>query len=168
MKFIATIKNKGFVFKPLVRKTFIDYLSEHEDDELEIVTRKQKKTVSRQLRGFYWTAWLSFIKGLDENFKKYSIDEIHSFLKHEFNGSDVYNPISKKESRIVKSAMSDTVKTQDAFMYMEKIRRWVAENYAQEMPDSQEFKALRDNHFETEPIEKVEYPEGEYDDKAFE
>jgi hypothetical protein len=160
-RFIAQIKNKGMVFAPQVRNMFIDHLRENDGDYLEITPRKKKATVSDDLRGFYWGAWLPFIKNLDDHFKTYSIDDLHDFLKYEFNGTDVYNPINKKESRIVKSIMQNKVSTQQAFMYMEKIRRWVAENYGEEMPNAQEYNLARDMHFE-DKIEKVEYPQEEY------
>ena len=156
-RFIAQIKNKGMVFAPQVRNMFIDHLAENDGDYLEIKPRKKKTTVSDDLRGFYWGAWLPFIKNLDDHFKTYSIDDLHDFLKYEFNGTDVYNPINKKESRIVKSIMQNNVSTQHAFIYMEKIRRWVAENYGEEMPDADQFNRQRDMHFE-DKIEKVEYP----------
>lgn len=163
-RFIAKIENKGMKFAPQVRAMFIDHLREHEGEYLEITPRKKKSTVSDELRGFYWGAWLPFIKNLDDQFKKYTVEELHEFLKDEFNGIDVYNPISKKETRIVKSIMQNTIETSQAFIYMEKIRRWVAENYGEEMPDAQEFNTFRDMHFEDE-IEKVEYPANEYDEE---
>jgi len=141
---------------------FIDHLKENDGDYLEIIPRKKKATVSDELRGFYFGAWLPFIKNLDDHLKTYSIDELHSFLKEEFNGTDMYNPISKKETRIVNSIMDNNVKTNEAFMYMEKIRRWVAESRGEEMPNAQEYNLARDLHFE-DKIEKVEYPQEEYD-----
>jgi hypothetical protein len=164
-RFIAQIKNKGMVFAPQVRNMFIDHLKENDGDYLEIIPRKKKATVSDKLRGFYWGAWLPFIKNLDEHLKTYSCDDLHEFLKYEFNGTDVYNPITKQETRIVKSIMSNKILTQQAFIYMEKIRRWVAEQYALEMPNAQEYKTLRDIHFVVDKIEKVEYPTEEYDPK---
>ena len=161
---IATIKNKGLHFAPTTRNIFIDYLSEHEGDMLEITAKKIKKTVSKELRGFYFGSWLPFIKNLDEHLKQYSIDDLHDFLSDEFHGQNIYNPISKKESRISKSIMSNTVKTTEAFLYMEKIRLWVAENYAQELPDAQEFKSKRDMHFQ-DKTETIEYPVEEYNPK---
>ena len=155
---IATIKNKGLSFTPTTRATFVDYLAEHEGGTLEIRARKARKTVSRELRGFYWGAWLPFIRNLDDNLKGYSPDQLHSFLKYEFNGNDVYNPITKGTSRIVGSVMQDSVQTDEAFGYMERIRRWVAENYGEEMPDASEYVAMRDMHFEKD-VPKVEYPE---------
>jgi hypothetical protein len=161
-QFIATIKEKGLHFEPTTRALFMDYLREHEGDTLEIKPRKIRRTVSRELRGFYWASWLPFIKNLDDHFKKYTIDELHEFLRYEFNGTDMYNPVTKKETRIAKSIMSNQVKTDEAFMYMEKIRRWVAENYGEEMPDAEDFKRRRDMHF-ADTIEKVEYPQENYD-----
>jgi len=161
-RFLAQIKNKGMQFAPQVRNMFIDHLAENDGDYLEIIPRKKKATVSDELRGYYFGAWLPFIKNIDDHFKTYSIDELHKFLKYEFNGTDMYNPISKKETRIVKSIMESNIKTSEAFMYMEKIRRWVAENYGEEMPNAQEYNLARDMHFE-DKIEKVEYPVDEYD-----
>ena len=156
-KWIATIKNKGLEFAPTTRAMFLDYLRENEGEMLEIKAKKIRKTVSNELRGFYYASWLPFIKNLDEHFKTYTIDELHNFLKYEFNGTDMYNPVTKKETRIVKSVMNNEVKTSDAFIYMEKIRQWVAENYGQEMPNADEYTTKRDMHFQDQ-IEKVEYP----------
>lgn len=163
-QFIATIKEKGLHFEPTTRALFMDYLSEHEGDTLEIKPRKSKRTVSNNLRGYYFGCLLSFIKNLDDNFKQYSIDDLHILMKNEFNGFDMYSPISKKEKRIVKDCMKNTVTTDEAFVYIEKIRRWVAESYGLELPDPEEYKVLRDRHFE-DKIEKVEYPQEDLDPK---
>lgn len=157
---IATIKNKGLSFTPTTRAMFVDYLAEHEGEKVEVVARKIRKTVSQDLRGFYWGAWLPFIKGLDDNLKRYTVDELHEILKLEFNGRRLWNPVRKELSTIPQKVMQESVSTQEAFLYMEKIRRWVAENYGEEMPDAEEFNRRRDMHFEENPA-KVAYPESD-------
>jgi hypothetical protein len=162
-KFIAKIENKGMKFEPHVRNMFVDFLASHDGDDLEITHRKKRRSVTDNLRGYYFGAIVPFIKGLDENFEKMTPEQVHDVLKYEFNGFSLYNPISKKEIKIAQGAMNETCNTQDAFVYIEKIRRWVAENYGQELPDPIKYKELRDHHFETEPLQKVDYPTEEVD-----
>lgn len=161
---VDTTKRMGMVFKPYTRALFHDYINSHEGEELVITVQKKKRSVTDNLRGYYFGAIVPFIQGLDDQWGKLSTDEIHDLLKAEFNGYKMINPFTKEVVNLSKPAMNDSCNTQDAFIYIEKIRRWVAENYGQELPDPEEYKMLRDRHFEEKPKRVgFEYPKESFE-----
>lgn len=168
-KFIGKIghvdvnKKVGMHFEPHVRKLLVDYMNGHVGEGVEVRIRKGKATVSDSLRGYYFGAIIPFIQGIDENFRKCSDETIHSLLKHEFNGMTIMNPITSEKVTIAGHVMSNACSTQDAFIFIEKIRRWVAENYGEDLPDPDMYSRLRDRHFEKDPIARAAYPEEECD-----
>lgn len=112
------------------------FLRDHENKKLEI--RLAKSPVSHEMRNFYWGAMMPFMRTLDEQWAKLSHDEINEIIKKE-TGISIYNPISKKDEKIAKSVTSDSSNTLRAMEAIDWIRVYAMENYARDIPNSEEY-----------------------------
>lgn len=155
--FLAKAKDGGIDFGEYNRYEFKKWLKENEGGLIRI-TCGGKKKVSETLRGYYYGAVIPTLKKAIPEWANESDETLHSLLKLEFNGVEIYSPFEKKKVRVSGTMMSKQASSYDAMMYIERIRSWLLENYGTDLPDAEEYKALRDRQF-SEPVLEVEYPE---------
>jgi hypothetical protein len=142
--FIATIKDKKLEWhSDAHRAMFMDFLSQNNGKKVRI--ELEKNPVSNELRGYYYACVVPTCKSVIPEWKNMSNDDIHEMLKKAFNSFDCFNPITQRIERFGRSAMSDNSNTQRAMEFIEKIRLWLAEDYMKELPQPDEYKALRDS-----------------------
>lgn len=101
--------------------------------------------VSAEMRGYYFGAFLPFLRKLIPEWKDATNDELHEILKTEFNSFEAYNPFSKQKEKFGQSIMSNDRQNKKAMEFIMRIADWVSTNYQQTMPDPELYKKFRDS-----------------------
>jgi hypothetical protein len=141
-KFIALIRNHKIGFLSSYNKAlFNEWLKDNEGQKVEI--KRVSSKVSDNRRGWYFGAVLPFCKQLVPAWQSLSDEQLHEVLKTEFNGFTIKDKYGNDRKYPLPVANRD-VDTEQFDNYILRISEWVRENYAQELPDPQQFKDLMD------------------------
>lgn len=140
-KFIAIIKEgKPHFISDYNRARFNDWCKENEGHKIQI--KRVSSKVSDNRRGWYFGAVLPFVKQLVPYWQELSDDQLHEVLKTEFNGFVIETKQGKRKYPL--PVANRDVDTEQFDNYILRISEWVRNNYAQELPNPQEFKDLLD------------------------
>ena len=93
---------------------FMEYLSGFEGERIELVLRKRNPGRSEQYNRYYWAVPVVIIG----DYLGYEAEEMHKVLKEKFN--------------VESTARMKTEKFQE---YIEKIKRWAAQEFGLYIPD---------------------------------
>jgi len=141
--FIAIARDKKIYFSsPYGEINFRHFLEKYDGRKIEI--KLAKNPVSDEMRGFWWGAILPFMRTLDEQWAKLDNDAINEIIKKE-TGISIFNPITKRDEKIAKSITSDASYTLRAMEAIDWVRVYAMENYARDIPDSEEFLRYRNS-----------------------
>lgn len=141
MNFIATSKNKVLSFNSDAHVAmFKDWLAKNEGKKIQISIAKNP--VSDELRGYYFGCVIPFMKTLCKEWESLSNDELHEVLKKQFCFFEAWNSVTKRSERFGRPVMSSRSNTEKAGEFIENIRLYVSENYAQKLPDPNEYKSF--------------------------
>lgn len=115
--------------KSQVKKLF-DQL--HDGKWLIEIAKHNKR--SDQQNKYYWAIVVPMVQeGMKDLGNEFTKEEVHDFLKKEFNFSEVVNPETGEVKEVPRST---TILNKEAFSeYLEKIQRWSAEWLHVVIPD---------------------------------
>lgn len=164
--FLGTSTGEGFDLGEHNRYYFKKWLKENVGGVVKIICGG-KARVSDTLRGYYYGSVMPLLRRVEPQWQDAEDDALHNLLKLEFNGVEIYSPFEKKKIKVSGSVMSKEASTHDAMLYIERIGNWLLNNYGEQLPDAEEYKKLRDRHFDTEPIPEIEYPENTLSEPNF-
>lgn len=144
MEFTAKIQNGVII--PNERVLYIEEISKLEDHEVSVTIHKLKKRSNPQNR-YYWGVVVYMIKSRLDDLgyvhsdlegeampRKLTRNDVHNFLKEQFNRYDVVNP---ETGNVIGTSSRTTKKlsTIEFSQYVEHIIRWAAESLDLEIPD---------------------------------
>jgi len=158
-KFIAMIKDGQLEFLTSYNKSlFKEFLKNNNGHKVEI--KRTSSKVSDNRRGWYFAAIVPFMSQLVTSWTNLSDEQVHEILKTEFNGFSIKDKNGNNRKYPMPVANRD-VDSEQFDYYILRISEWVRNNYAQELPNPEQYKEERDRHFESK-IEKLdmEYPKG--------
>ena len=140
--FIAQVKDKKLNFLTDYNKVrFQQWLSENEGQKVQI--KRVSSKVSDNRRGWYWASIIPFMKTLVPAWDSLSDDQLHQVLKTEFNGFVVETKHGKRKYPM--PVANRDVDSEEFDNYILRIAEWVRNNYAQELPNPDEYKEKRDS-----------------------
>lgn len=146
-KFIATISKSKLNYldfgSDYNQARFVEFCKDNDGKQIRLET--VKKTVSDEMRGYYYGAVIPTVKATVPEWSSLKPDDVHEILKKVFNSFRFFNPITKKTEVVGRTAMSQESNTARAMEFIEKITEWMATEYFVEMPTPQEYKKLRDS-----------------------
>jgi hypothetical protein len=141
-KFIAQIKNGEPCFLTDYNKArFKDWCKENEGQKIQI--KRVSSKVSDNRRSWYFGAIVPFLKQLVPYWENLTDEQLHEVLKTEFNGFVIETKTGKRKYPM--PAVNRDVDSEQFDNYILRIAEWVRNNYAQELPDPEMFKQLRDS-----------------------
>jgi len=122
---------------------FQDWARENLGKQVNVT--EKKKPVSSDLRAYYFGPVLQVVKRTCAEWKDLDSSELHQIVKKLFFYFETYNPITKRTERFGRSVMSDSEwnNTAKAMEFLDIIREYL-EGCGESMPDSEEYKNLRD------------------------
>ncbi|MDD5061962.1 MAG: hypothetical protein PHN44_06775 [Candidatus Marinimicrobia bacterium] len=119
--------NQNPIFKGLIEKgkiktetpgKFAVYLAGLEGKRVEVIVRKEKSKRSLRENSYYWGVVIEILS----NFTGYESEEMHEALKFKF--------LRTHEGEALESVKSTTkLNTAEFEDYLERIRRWAAQEY---------------------------------------
>ncbi len=147
------------------RALFHDWCKQNEGKQVRI--EPEKHPVSDALRGYYFGAVIPVVRSTCEEWKHLTGEQLHQVLKKMFFYFESYNPKTKRTERFARSVMSDSDwnNTAKASEFLEIISGYLAD-CGLAMPDSEEYKAIRDGARDPKP-EPIEYPENNLGEQKF-
>lgn len=143
MTFVGYFKSGKLFFEPYNQIRLNDFAKKNEGKKFRLEMVKSR--VSDEMRGYYFGAIIPFIKSIVGEWGKLSDDQIHEILKKNFNGFVAYNPLTKRNERYGQSVASNDKENTKMMEYVMRIADYVMENYAQNLPDPEEYKVFRDS-----------------------
>lgn len=121
IEFVSKYENGAIVRN---RKTLLDAFKSFEGVDIVITIQKEKKQRSDPQNRYYWGCVVPLIQSgmKDVTGDTYSKEEVHLFLKSQFNYKEIVNEASGEVLRIPKSTTENS--TTDMEAYQELIRRF--------------------------------------------
>lgn len=121
IEFVSKYENGAIVRN---RKTLLDALKSFEGVDIVITIQKEKKQRSNQQSRYYWGCVIPLIQSgmKDATGDTYSKEEVHLFLKSQFNYKEIVNENNGEVLRIPKSTTENS--TTDMEAYHELIKRF--------------------------------------------
>lgn len=105
-----------------------------------------QKTVSDELRRYYFGAVLPLVRTTCDEWKDLPSEELHEVVKKMLFYFEAYNPMTKRVERFGRSVMKkdDFNNTQKAMQFLDVIGDYIVQ-CGLEMPNPEEYKTWRDN-----------------------
>ena len=142
---------------PYTQADFNDWCKENPGQQIRIEVAK--KPVSQEMRGYYFSAVIPVIRSTCDEWKNLSQAEMHDVIKKMFFYFETWNPKTERMERFGRSVMGDSEwnNSAKAMQFLQILEGYLAD-CGLEMPDSAEYKAIRDGR--DDKVEDIEYPEG--------
>jgi hypothetical protein len=119
------------------------FIRDNEGQDIEL--RKIRKTVSDELRGYYFGAILPFLKQIEGQWKTISEDQLHEIMKKEFNYFEAWSVKNKRKERYGQPVANGKADSGKMMEFIIRIGDWVRENYGVELPNPEDYKEIRDS-----------------------
>lgn len=124
---------------PYVRQFYKD------NEGKEVKMTPVKKTVSDELRGYYFGAVIPFLKQVEKRWDGLLNEQVHEIMKKEFNYFEAYSVKNKRVERYGLPTANTEAKAEDMMNFIQRINSWVIENYGQSLPDPEKYKEFLDS-----------------------
>jgi hypothetical protein len=143
--YIFTSNGTGMDFQSdTQRALYVQDLKENVGKKYKI--ERVLKTVSDEMRGYYFGAVLPVVKTTCDEWNNLSSEEVHEIIKKMLFYFEAYNPMTKRVERFGRSVMKkdDFNNTQKAMEFIDIIGDYLAQ-CGLSLPDINEWKRIRDS-----------------------
>lgn len=140
--FIATSSGTGLEFNSDIhRAMFKDDLKEHKGSKYRI--ERVLKTVSDELRGYYFGAIIPVVRSTCDQWEDKSGEEVHEIIKKMLFYFEAYNPMTQRVERFGRSVMKkdDFNNTAKAMEFIDVVSDYIVQ-CGREVPDVAEYKRI--------------------------